>query len=74
MPVSGTVRLKKPSESIDTAFANLIAFYCQQFERERPALVIKEKMLPLQALRDNRQCRGHGACARGYHAIVDGLA
>ena len=73
MPVSGTVRLKKPSESIDTAFANLIAFLCEQFERERPVLVIKEKMLPLQAFATIGNAEATVRAHAGYHAIVDGL-
>ena len=73
VPVSGTVRLKKPSESIDVAYANLIAFLCEQFEAHRPVLVIKEKMLALQAFaamgNGEANVRAHG----GYHAIVEGL-
>lgn len=72
-PTSGTVRLKKPSESIDIAFANLIAFLCQEFETGRPALVVKEKMLSLQAYavigNAESTVRAHG----GYHAIVEGI-
>lgn len=71
-PISGMVRLKKPTESIDVAFANLIAFLCQQFEAELPALVIKEKMLHLQAFvamgNGESVVRAHA----GYHAIVEG--
>lgn len=73
-PVSGTVRLKNPKEGIDAAFANLIAFLCEQFETLRPQLVVKEKMLALEAFRAignaEKTVRAHG----GYHAIVEGIA
>lgn len=73
-PISGTVRLKTPKESMDVAYANLIAFLCEQFETLRPHLVVKEKMLALEAFRSignaEKTVRAHG----GYHAIVEGLA
>lgn len=72
-PVSGTVRLKKTGESIDIAFANLIAFLCEQFEAERPALVVKEKMLALQAYASIGNAEKTVRAHAGYHAIVDGL-
>jgi len=72
-PVSGTVRLKKPSESIDIAFANLISFLCEQFERERPALVIKEKMLALQAFASIGNGEATVRAHAGYHAICEGV-
>lgn len=72
-PLSGTVRLKKPGEHIDVAFANLIAFLCEQFDTDRPALLVKEKMLALEAFRSignaEKTVRAHGA----YHGIVEGL-
>lgn len=73
VPVSGVVRLKQKGETIDVAYANLIAFLADEFARERPALVIKEKMLALQAFmamgNAETTVRAHG----GYHAIVEGL-
>jgi hypothetical protein len=73
VPVSGTVRLKKPSETIDVAYANLIAFLCQQFEADRPVLLVKEKMLALQAFATignaEKTVRAHAA----YHGIVEGV-
>ena len=72
-PVSGTVRLKKPSETIDLAYANLIAFLCEQFEADRPELLVKEKMLALQAFATignaEKTVRAHAA----YHGIVEGI-
>lgn len=73
VPMSGTVRLKKPSESIDVAFANLIAFLCQRFEIERPSLVIKEKMLSLQAYATIGNAESTVRAHAGYHAIVEGI-
>lgn len=74
VPVSGTVRLKKPSESIDIAFSNLIAFLCEQFEAERPALVVKEKMLALQAFATIGNAEATVRAHAGYHAIVEAIA
>jgi len=72
-PVSGTVRLKQKGETIDVAFANLIAFLCQEFETERPALVVKEKMLALQAFMAMGNAESTVRAHAGYHAIVDGI-
>lgn len=73
VPVSGTVRLKQKGESIDVAFANLIAFLVEEFTRDRPALVIKEKMLALQAFMAMGNAESTVRAHAGYHAIVDGL-
>lgn len=72
-PVSGTVRLKKPGESIDIAFANLISFLCEQFEVDRPALVVKEKMLSLQAYASIGNAEKTVRAHAGYHAIVEAV-
>jgi hypothetical protein len=72
-PVSGTVRLKQKGESIDIAFSNLIAFLCEQFETEKPALVIKEKMLALQAFATIGNAESTVRAHAGYHAIVEAL-
>lgn len=72
-PVSGTVRLKQKGESIDVAFANLVAFLCQEFEQNRPALVIKEQMLALQAFMAMGNAESTVRAHAGYHAIVEGL-
>jgi hypothetical protein len=73
VPVSGVVRLKKPSQSIDIAFANLIAFLCQEFEADKPELLIKEKMLSLQAYAAIGNAEATVRAHAGYHAIVEGL-
>jgi hypothetical protein len=73
MPVSGTVRLKKPKESIDVAFANLIAFLCEQFSTEKPELLVKEKMLSLEAFKVIGNAEATVRAHAGYHAIVEGL-
>jgi hypothetical protein len=71
VPVSGTVRLKKPSETIDVAYANLDWFLREEFEARRHELVIKEKMLSLQAFATignaEKTVRAHAA----YHGIVE---
>lgn len=70
--VSGSVRLKKPDQPIDVAFANLWAFLCDQFAIERPELVVKEAMLQLPAFgpleTSQKTIRAHAA----YHGIVEG--
>jgi hypothetical protein len=72
-PQSGTVQLKKTSELIDVAYGNLIAFLCEEFGRQLPAMVVKERMLYLQAFTSlgtsEKTIRAHAA----YHGIVEGL-
>jgi len=72
-PISGTVRLKTPRDSMDVAFANLIAFLCEQFETLRPQLLVKEKMLALQAFAAIGNAEATVRAHAGYHAIVEGL-
>lgn len=72
-PISGTVRLKAKGESIDVAFANLIAFLAEEFTREKPELLIKEKMLALQAFASIGNAEATVRAHAGYHAIVEGL-
>lgn len=72
-PVSGTVRLKQKGESIDVAFANLVAFLCQEFAKERPALVVKEQMLALQAFMAMGNAESTVRAHAGYHAIVEAV-
>lgn len=72
-PVSGTVRLKAKGESIDIAFANLIAFLAEEFAREKPELLVKEKMLALQAFASIGNAEATVRAHAGYHAIVEGL-
>jgi hypothetical protein len=72
-PASGTVRLKDKGEAIDIAFANLIAFLAEEFTREKPELLIKEKMLPLQAYASIGNAESTVRAHAGYHAIVEGL-
>lgn len=73
VPISGTVRLKQKGESIDVAYGNLIAFLADKFSRERPALLIKEKMLALQAFMAMGNAESTVRAHAGYHAIVEGL-
>jgi hypothetical protein len=73
VPVSGTVRLKQKGETIDVAYANLIAFLADEFARHRPALVVKEKMLALQAFMAMGNAESTVRAHAGYHAIVDGM-
>lgn len=73
LPTSGTVRLKRTSEKIDTAYANLIAFLADSFGASLPVLLVKEKMLALEAFKAignaEKTVRAHGA----YHGIVEGM-
>lgn len=74
VPKSGTVRLKKKGEAIDMAFANLVAFLADEFNRERPALIIKEKMLALQAFMAMGNAESTVRAHAGYHAIVEAMS
>src|SRR5579864_7433743 len=73
VPTSGTVRLKKPSEAIDVAFSNLIAFLQDEFCKELPAYLVKERILSLEAFRQLNMGQDVVYAHAGYHAIVEGI-
>lgn len=69
-----SVTLKKPSEHRAVAFANLLHFLVDRFERHTPALVAKEKMLHTAALLklsggNDDNMRMHA----GLHAVVEAV-
>ncbi len=73
VPVSGAVRLKKPSEPRATAFSNLVAFLNTQFQNIRPVLVIVEAPLHIGAF---AKLGGMDVVRMtyGFHAIAAALA
>lgn len=73
LPSSGAVRLKKPSEARDVSFANLVAFLAERFSDDRPALVVKEKMMALEAFRSIGNAEATVRMHAGLHAIVEAL-
>lgn len=73
VPASGAVRLKKPGEGRDIAFSNLMAFLSDRWSAERPALVVKEAMLPLEAFRTIGNAESTVRMHAGMHAIVEGM-
>jgi hypothetical protein len=72
-PVSGTVRLKKPSDPIEVAFSNLIAFLQQEFSAELPALLVKERIMSLEAFKQLNMGQAVVYAHAGYHGIVEGM-
>lgn len=72
-PVSGAVRLKKTTESIDVAFSNLIAFLDAEFSSELPGLLVKERILSLEAFKQLNMNQNVVYAHAGYHAIVEGM-
>lgn len=73
VPASGAVRLKKPGEGREVAFSNLIAFLNVRFSGDKPALVVKESMLPLEAFRAIGNAESTVRMHGGLHAIVEGM-
>lgn len=72
-PASGVVRLKKPGENRDVAFANLIAWLNERWSAEPPILVAKEKMLALEAFRSIGNAESTVRMHAGLHAIVEAM-
>lgn len=72
-PASGVVRLKKPDERRDVAFSNLVAFLAERFADDRPALVAKEAMLPLEAFRTIGNAESTVRLHAGLHAITEAM-
>lgn len=73
VPASGSVVLKRPAEHAAVAFGNLIAFLNKEFVAHRPATVVVEAMLPLQAYVTLGNGEAVVNMARGLHAIVTGM-
>lgn len=72
-PTSGTVILKRPDEETSVAGWNLICFLQERFAAERPALVVKEKMLHLPAQRRLGNGAAGALTTSGLHAIVEAM-
>ena len=72
-PGSGSLRLKRPDQSGAVAFATLINWIDAELRANRPALVVKEQMLPLQAYRDLGNAAHTVTVTAGLHAIVEGF-
>lgn len=73
IPESGAVRLKKPGEHRDVAFANLVAFLDTRWRDNLPDLVVKEAMLPLQAFKNIGNAEATVRMHAGLHAVVEAL-
>jgi len=74
VPSSGSVILKKPNEGRAVAFANLIAFLAREWAIVRPALVVKESSLTLEAFKTLGMSEAQVRLQFGLHAVVEGLA
>jgi len=74
VPRSGSVILKKPNEGRAVAFANLIAFLAAEWTIARPALVVKEAALALEAFKTLGMSEANVRLQYGLHSIVEGMA
>ena len=72
-PGSGSVRLKLPHQDDGVAFAELIHWLDCELEANKPALVVKEQALPLQAFRNLGNAERTVMVTHGLHAIVKGM-
>lgn len=72
-PRAGTMVLKQPGDPRAVAFGNLIAWLNSEWSRERPALVMTEAPLPLQAFRTLGNAAATVRVTHGLHAIVEGM-
>lgn len=72
-PLSGTFVLKKPAEPRAVAFSNLICALNEHWSEVRPALVVKEAMLPLQAFSRLGNAAHTVRMTAGLHAIVEAM-
>lgn len=72
-PSSATVILKKPDEHRSVAFSNLMAWLDAQWRTERPALVVKEAPLNLQAFKSLGNAAFTVRVTHGLHGVVEGM-
>jgi len=73
VPVSGTVSLKNPKQTIDQAQGNLIAFLAEEFETHRPAYLVKERIMSLEAFKTMNMGQSVVYAHAAYHGIVQGM-
>ena len=72
-PRSGIVLLKQAKEPRAIAGANLMAWLCDEWGKEQPALVVKEAALPLQAYKDRGNSEDAVKMAYALHGIMEAL-
>jgi hypothetical protein len=72
-PTSYSVTLRQRNDPSYFVFSNLIAFLNDKFQAERPALVVKEAMLPLGALLQLGMSESVVRVHAGLHATVEGM-
>lgn len=73
LPLSGSVMLRRAGQPPGVAFGNLIAFLAEEWAEERPVLVVKEALLPLQAFLKLGNADATVRFQDGLHGIVAGL-
>lgn len=73
LPTSGTVELKRHTEPRGVAFSNLICFLNEYLAEIRPAWVIKEGMLNLQAFKNLGNAANTVIVTAGFHAIAEAM-
>lgn len=81
MPRSGSVLLKEKKEQRDVAMGNLIAWLQAEWDKEKPALIIREAPLPLAAYKRGKSdtigsvdtAQDGVQIAYGLHGILEGM-
>ncbi len=72
-PTSGSLALKRSAEPQAVAFWNLVHFINEQWQRETPHYVVKEKMLPLGAMSQKNVAEHVVRAHAGMHAIIEAM-
>jgi hypothetical protein len=73
VPVSGAVRLAKPSEGRAVTFGNLVAFLDDKWRKQLPDLVVTEAPPALQGFANMGNAQNTVRATYGYHAIVEAM-
>jgi len=71
--INGFDRLKTKDEPADAAYCKLLKFLSRYLSELGPMLVVKERMLPLQAFSNLGNAEHVVTLSRGLHAIVEGM-
>jgi hypothetical protein len=74
VPRSGSVTLKRRGEPRSVALGNLVEWLRQEWTAARPALIVKEAPLPLQAFADRGNSEDTVVLTYGLHSIVEAMA
>ncbi|MES2166588.1 MAG: hypothetical protein V4458_06085, partial [Pseudomonadota bacterium] len=71
MPTSGIVILRSKQQSLADALGNLAAFLHEQFTSEKPACVVKETVMALEAFKQMNMSQDSVYAQVKYHGVVE---